>query len=77
MNYKLILNKISQFGLFNRINRYCEALKKAMEKLFFLISNVGDGNKMNIIECAKFIIKDLQIYLKIKPDGTPTQINLK
>ena len=41
--------------------------------------NVGSGNEMKIIEYAKFIIKELQLDLKIKldqskPDGTPRKI---
>ena len=41
--------------------------------------NVGSDNEMKIIEYAKFIIKELQLDLKIKldrskPDGTPRKI---
>ena len=41
--------------------------------------NIGSGNEMKIIEYAKFIIKELQLDLKIKldlskPDGTPRKI---
>ncbi len=41
--------------------------------------NVGSGNEMKIIGYAKFIIKELQLDLKIKldrskPDGTPRKI---
>lgn len=49
--------------------------KKTKETLI----NIGSGHEMKIIDYAKFIIKELQINIKIKldlskPDGTPRKI---